>query len=609
MINLLNLNTFSKLNLNNTVNPSQAMSKNKQNPDKYSLNTDTVSFGNNKHANETQDVNKKAELFYARKKLIAYANDLLKNELQLKPDQPLKITSERKFLPFVEILVDQAYKMGSGPVIVELNEPRINYLNKLFGKQPNIDWKTMRDKDLKEKGAAFVEFNMENSPYRSANLTPQEMKTVCNLRKVNIPDAVAEKLKIDPKDVIENMLGLRKNQPLLICAEREHRPNAYRLMKYALENGSGPVEVVFTEPGSRLSKSFYKHAKEDLLTDVPEWQVNKIKKWYEMGTAKLFLEGEDPNALEGVNSDRVSKNLKARSLTFKPIREKYEDTYPWTILYAPTTMSSVAAYPTAKDPLEALAMAADDVSEILRKGKFGEHAMELERRANVVNDLDLKEIHFVSIDPVSKEPDGKTDLYVGLSPKIKFRSAYDKTIEGQQFIANVPTEEVFSCPDKTKTRGIVSSTLPLSLNGNLIEGIKMDFQDGKVISVSAETNEKIIQEHIKTDEGASMLGEVALVADSPIRKISERKGGVFNSTLLDENAVCHIAVGRGFNTNIVGYSDIKDEDERKALLEESKINDSAIHTDFMIGGPNVIVEGIKQNGEKVILIKDDKFQI
>jgi len=609
MINSLNLNAFNRLNpYNNKIN-SQTISSNNQTPCLNTLKSDTVSFGRNKPVMNTQSIDEKKQLASGKAKLHAYAGDLLKNELQLQPDQPLKITTDRKFLPLVEIMQEQAYKMDSCRVIIELKDPIIDGLNKKYGQTPDTEWKEIRDKELEENNAASVEFDKENSPYKAAGLTDSETKAVVNENKVNIPEDVAKKLELDPKDVLKGMLGLRKNQPLAIVAEREHEANVYKLAEYALKNGSGPVEVTFTEPKDTITRNYLQYAKEELLTTIPQYQLTKVENSYKACTAKLFLEGEDPNSLEGIDPERISKNSQTRGKAFKPIRDKYDNTYPWTILYAPTTMSAVSAYPKIKDPIKALAAAAEDAPEILRKGQFGEHAKELERRAKVVNDLDLKEIHFVSVNQETKKPDGKTDLYIGLSPKAKFMSAYETTTDGQKFVANVPTEEVFNSPDKTKTHGVVTSTLPLSLNGNLVEGIKMEFKDGKAVKVEAEKNEKIIQDHIKTDEGAAMLGEVALVAGSPIYKVSERKGGIFNTTLLDENAVCHIAVGDSFTSCIPGYNDIKDEKEKETLKAESKINDSAIHTDFMIGGPNVIVEGIKKNGEKVTIIKDDKFQI
>ena len=612
MLNSLRFSFLNKLNRNNNVNNSQTTRKDNEAPTLNTLKKDTVSFGNNNQNPVTEtgavDGNEK-ELLSAKTKLYTYADDLLKNKLQLKPDQPLKITADKEFLPIVEIVQEQAYKMGSGNVIIDLKDPIIDDLNEKYGQKPNTEWKQLRDKTLEEKSAASIDFNTENSPYKSASLTASEQNAVINSNKVIIPPDVAKKLELDPKDILEGMLSLKKGQPLIINAQREHEANVYKIAEHALKNGSGPVEVFFTEPKSTLTRNFLQYAKEELLTQVPEYQLAKIQKNYEMNTARLNLYGANPKALEGIDAERVSKNTQAIGKAFKSLSEKFENTYPWTILYAPTTMSALSAYPKIKDPIKALEAAAEEAPEILRKGKFAQHAKELERRANAVNALDLDEVHFVSVDPLTKKPDGKTDLYVGLSPKIKFMSAYEETTDGQKFVANVPTEEVFNSPDKTRTHGVVSSTLPLSLNGNLVDGIKMEFKDGKAVNITAEKNAEIIQKHMNTDEGASMLGEVALVAGSPIYKISEKKGGVFNNTLLDENAVCHIAVGKGFSTCIEGFKELTDDKEKEALLEESKMNKSAIHTDFMIGGPNVIVEGIKKNGDRVTLIKDDKFQI
>jgi len=609
MINSLNLSILNKRNVYNNFNNSQTNRSNNQTPCLHTLKSDTISFGRNKSVMDTQAIKEKEQLASGKAKLQAYATDLLKNELQLQPDQPLKITADKNYLPVIEILQEQAYKMGSGRVVIDIKDPIIDKLNEKYGQTPDTEWKEIRDKELEENNAASVEFNKENSPYKAAGLTDLEAKAVVNENKINIPADVAKKLALDPKDVLEGMLSLKKGQPLAIGAEREHEPNVYKLAEYALKIGSGPVEVTFTEPGNKIERNFIRYAPKKLLTTIPEYQLAKVEKGYKMNTAKLWLDGEDPNSLEGINQKRVSKYKQTRSKAFKPIRDKYDNTYPWTILYAPTTMSAVSAYPKIKDPIKALAAAAKDAPEILRKGKFGEHAHELERRAKVVNDLDLKEIHFYSASVNPKTNKRDTDLYIGLSPKAKFMSAYETTTDGQKFVANVPTEEVFNSPDKTKTHGVVTSTMPLALHGNIIEGIQMEFKDGKAVKVTADKNEKIIQDHIKTDEGAAMLGEVALVASSPIYKVSERKGGIFNTTLLDENAVCHIAVGDSFTSCIPGYNALKDEKEKEALKAESKINDSAIHTDFMIGGPDVIVEGIKKNGEKIIIIKDDKFQI
>lgn len=648
MMNSINLSTFNKLNLYNNFNNPQTIYSNNQTPTLHMLKTDTVSFGNNNPVTETQTAKEKSELFSARKKLIAHANDLLKNELKLKPNQPLKITADKKFLPFVEILQDQAYKMSSGLVVIDIKDQKLEDIYKKYNKFPNDEWKKARDKDLQQQGVASIEFKKKNSPFKLAGLTDAEINVVTNCRKVDIPKDVAKKLELDPKEVLVDMLGMKKGQPVFIKAEREHEPNVYKLTEYALKNGYGPVDVIFNEPKSRLTKGFLKHAKsEELLTNCPQYEVERYQKYLNSETARLVLYGNDPNALAGVNSDKTSKNSAAISKALTPITTKMLENNQWTILYAPTTMSSLAAYPKIKDPIKALEAAANDLPEILNKGHFKEYADELERKSKILTDSKFDEIHFLSVDPITKQPDGKTNLYVGLSPKAKFCSVYGETPDGQKYAANVPVGEVFSVPDKTKTHGCVTATMPLSLNGKLIpEGFKLEFEDGKIarekdgqlkISVGTpitkpenkeeeaklraeqEKGVKSLKSYIESNlkkeqeaglEGSDMLGEVAHVADSPIRRIIDKKGEPFNNLLIDEKAACHIAIGRGYSSCIEGYGELKDEDKKKALLEECNVNSKAlIHTDFMIGGPNVIVEGIKKDGTKVTLIENDKFQI
>ena len=213
MLNSLRFSFLNKLNRNNNVNNSQTTRKDNEAPTLNTLKKDTVSFGNNNQNPVTEtgavDGNEK-ELLSAKTKLYTYADDLVKNKLQLKPDQPLKITADKEFLPIVEIVQEQAYKMGSGNVIIDLKDPIIDDLNEKYGQKPNTEWKQLRDKTLEEKSAASIDFNTENSPYKSASLTASEQNAVINSNKVIIPPDVAKKLELDPKDILEGMLSLKK---------------------------------------------------------------------------------------------------------------------------------------------------------------------------------------------------------------------------------------------------------------------------------------------------------------------------------------------------------------------------------------------------------------
>ena len=168
-------------------------------------------------------------------------------------------------------------------------------------------------------------------------------------------------------------------------------------------------------------------------------------------------------------------------------------------------------------------------------------------------------------------------------------------------MANIPTEEIFTMPHADKVSGKVSSTKPLSVRGNLVEDFYMVFEDGKVVDFGAKKGEKVLEDLLNTDEGARRLGEVALVPDnSPI----SNTGILFNNTLFDENASCHLALGRAYAENIEGGTDMSDEDKKK-----NGMNDSIIHVDFMVGSKDVEVIGVKEDGTEVTLIKDGEWII
>jgi aminopeptidase len=194
-----------------------------------------------------------------------------------------------------------------------------------------------------------------------------------------------------------------------------------------------------------------------------------------------------------------------------------------------------------------------------------------------------------------------TDLTVGLSDKHRWLTAAEETLDGVPHLVNVPTEEVYTTPDRRRTEGTVRSTFPLALGGTIVRGLEVRFSAGKVAEVRAETGEDAVREEMATDEGATFLGEVALVdGDSRVRKT----GVVFLDTLFDENAACHIAWGQGIPVALDGGEEMTPEQ-----LDAEGYNDSIVHTDFMIGGPEVSVAGIEPGGTEVPIIQDDQWAL
>ena len=578
----------------NKVTPQQVKG-NENAVNNKGLHTDKVELSATKETNQTPET-----------KMLSAVNKILDEDIKLEKAQSVVVKADKTHVPFLKVFAEEAYKRGAKDVHVEIAQPEIDALQKQYCKEPDFAYKQKRAEYYEKQGANTITFDANNDPYKLSKLSAKETEEVKKTVKAEIPEHIEKKLSdaFNEKEVFHTLLNVQKGQPISISAERQHEKNVLKFVEYAYKNGSGPIEVNFTEPGDPVGKAKLKYASEDALKDVPSYVADTWQERVDRKTARLFLEGKDPEGMSDVDPKRIVMQSKAINEVVKPIRKSGPESQ-WNIIYAPTTMSVKKTYADVSDPMKALEMAAEDAKNINRVGGLKAHAQKLMSVADKMNDYHFKEIHFYSIDPETKQPDGKTDLHVGMHDKSRFRAAAKNTDDGIEYMANTPTEEVFSSPDKTKTNGWVSTTLPLCLNGNLVEGIRMRFENGKAVEVYADKNQELWREHIKSAEGGDMLGEVALVANSPIF----HTGRVFNNTLLDENAACHIAVGAGFDDCLDGAEDIKDYKERQKYMNENNINDSNIHTDFMIGGPNVVVEGVKEDGTKVTLIKDNQFQI
>ncbi len=592
-----------KMNPVGVINSAKAMMKNavpsfkgKENAvNNKGLTADTVQLSTNKDTKATPET-----------KMLNAVNKILNDDLKLEKGQSVVVKADKTHIPFLKVFAEEAYKKGAKDVHVEIAKPELDALQKQYCKEPDFAYKQKRAEYYEKQGAKTITFDANNDPYKLSKLTNKETEEVKKTVQVDIPEHIEKKLSdaFNEKEIFHTLLNVQKGQPIAISAEREHEKNVLKFVEYAYKNGSGPIDVSFTEPGDPVGKAKLKYASDEALTDVPSYIADIWQERVDRKTARLLLEGKDPEGMSDVDPKRIVMQSKAINEVVKPIRKSGPESQ-WNIIYAPTTMSVKKTYADIPDTMKALEKAAEDAKNINRVGGLDTHATKLMSVADKMNDYQFKEIHFYSIDPETKQPDGKTDLHIGMHEKSRFRAAAKDTDDGVRYMANTPTEEVFSSPDKTKTNGWVSTTLPLCLNGNLVEGIRMRFENGRAVEVYADKNQELWREHIKSAQDGDMLGEVALVANSPIF----HTGRVFNNTLLDENAACHIAIGAGFDDCVDGAENIKDYKERQEYLKQNNINDSNIHTDFMIGGPNVIVEGIKADGTKVTLIKDNQFQI
>jgi aminopeptidase len=534
-------------------------------------------------------------------KIVNYVKTILTDEIKLKENQPLIIQADKKYRRFVELMEQEAYKMGSDRVIIEYKEPELEKLHETYYPNHQPVWKKLKEEELQKAGATKYNFD-EAEPFKASKLTQREIKSVQKANKADIPQSIAEKLELNPADLIDTCLNLRKGQPVAIFAEREHEPNVLKKAKYAYKKGSGPVEIIYNEPGADIN--LLKYGSDNALNSLTTFNIKKAKlqEIFDTNAARVILYSPNPNALEGIDADRIQKAKPPEKETTELAGLMNDITLfnPRIIYHAPTIAGVKKAYSEFSDPLKALDKAADEAKEITRPGTFKAHLEKLAAVAKKLNELNIDKLHLTS-------SDGTTDLWVGLSQKSKFICTEKLTPSGQLFAANCPSEEVFTTPDKTRTSGKVAATRPFVVNGNIIEGAQFEFKNGKLIpeKTKAKKGEEFLRKHIENNTNADMLGEISLVADSPIFK----KNRIFFNTLVDENSACHMALGDGYPVCIDGALSIKDPTERKKLLADNNCNFSSTHDDIMIGSPDVKVEALTKDGGTITLLENNKFQI
>ena len=543
--------------------------------------------------------------YSSAEKLTNYAVKILE-ENGLKENQKVHITGNSKYLPLMNALSAEAYKKGSGLVSYRVIEPEMEALKKKYNIFETFDFEKKEINDLKESKALFINLDDDVNHYQKAKLSKSEIKTELDKVRTVVPKSVQKLFLISPKEILKDALDMHEGQPLAIRCEREHLPMVEKLVDWAYSKNDTRLVNVAIADYNRVN--MLKYAKESVLEEVPNVSKDMEQEFYDKDVAYLVLDGADPKRLDGIPSHRIVKNNKARNTALAEIYDKTTSNVPWLVYYAPTTKSCASVYTEYKNPIDALKHAYKDANKINRIGHLSEHVEQLNYRAKKMNELidnGYRTLHYVSVDAKTKLPDGKTDFQITMSPKSVFNAARMKMDKyGHEPLVNIPTEEVFTAPQADTAQGVISATMPLTLNGKIVDGIRFRFDKGKIVEVKADTNEEMLKSHIKSFENADRLGEVAIVAGSPIAKT----GRLFNSTLLDENAACHLAIGNAYPDTVKGAVEIEDYNKMKQYLKDLNINSSATHNDFMVGGVGVNISAINdETGDIIEVIKNDKF--
>ena len=386
---------------------------------------------------------------------------------------------------------------------------------------------------------------------------------------------------------------VQKGQEVMIFAELDQPEFVKMVVDECYKAGAKRVDVEWSyQP---LTKLHVRHRSLKTLGTVLDWEVEKLKRRVEVLPVMIYLLSEDPDGLNGINQKKYSKSSQERYKVIKPFRDKMENKYQWCIAAVPGVAWAKKVFPDCRKN-EAVEKLCEAILLTSRCGddpveQWNQHNADLKSRCDYLNSLNIESLHYSS--------SNGTDFTVGLIEGSQFLGGGEYTLSGNYYNPNIPSEEVFISPKRGEAEGVVYSTMPLSYRGELIENFYIKFENGKAVEAKAEKNEELLNELISMDEGSAYLGECALVPyDSPIRN----SGILFYNTLFDENAACHLALGEGFSSNIVGNEEMTLEECR-----EKGINKSIVHEDFMIGSADLDITAKTRDGKTVQIFKDGNW--
>lgn len=399
-----------------------------------------------------------------------------------------------------------------------------------------------------------------------------------------------ENLEKYAKLLVANGINVQPGHTLALSIDVEQRELAHLIVKEAYALGAHEVIVQWTD--DVINREKFLHAPMERLDNVPEYKIAEMNYLLENKASRLGVRSSDPGALNGVDADKLSASAKAMGLAMKPMRiATQSNKVSWTVAAAAGLEWAKKVFPNAASDEEAVDFLWDQIFKTCRVYEadpvkaWEEHAAILKSKANMLNKEQFSALHYTA---------PGTDLTLGLPKNHVWESAGAVNAQGEEFLPNMPTEEVFTAPDFRRADGYVTSTKPLSYNGNIIEGIKVTFKDGQIVDITAEKGDQVMKDLVFENAGAR-----ALVPDpSPI----SQSGITFFNTLFDENASNHLAIGAAYATSVVDGAEMSEEE-----LEAAGLNRSDVHVDFMIGSNQMDIDGIREDGTRVPLFRNGNW--
>ena len=393
--------------------------------------------------------------------------------------------------------------------------------------------------------------------------------------------------------IVRTGANVRPGQVVQLTISVEEYSFAELVIEECYKAGARKVNVEWIF--DRQSRLNYLYAEEKTLGTVLPWEEEKLKQMVADLPVRIFVVSEDPDAMKGVDPEKLSSVTRQRSSVIKPYRNAIEGKHQWVIAAYPSVKWAKKCFPEAEDD-EAVDRLWDAILRTVRVredndpvAEWKKHTVFIEQKAAWLNGQGFTSLRYRSANG--------TDFTVELIPGAKWEGAGAVNSEnGAFYIPNMPTEEIFTSPLAGKCEGTLVAVKPLSWNSQLIENFSITFRDGKAVSCRAEKGQELLERMIRMDAGACMLGEVALVPkESPVNQC----GFLFYETLFDENACCHCALGMGFKEVLPGGDDMTMEE-----AEKQGINDSIIHVDFMVGAEDLRIDGVKADGTTVPVFRN-----
>lgn len=389
-------------------------------------------------------------------------------------------------------------------------------------------------------------------------------------------------------------VNLQKNQTLVINSPIECKDFVRLISEIAFKEGAKDVHVEWND--EELTRIKYLNAPSETFNEFPKWKADGLEEFAKNNSAFLSISAANPELLKGIPQDRIANANKARSLALKKYTKHIMNSdVSWCVVSIPTSNWAKKVFPNLNegDALEKLWETIFSVVRVDKENPVSEwenHINKLKHGLDFLNNNKFESLHYKS---------KGTDLTIKLPLGHIWAGGSELNSKGIEFVANMPTEEVFTLPLKNGVDGYVTSTKPLNYGGNLINNFKLTFENGRIVDYSASEGYETLKQLIEIDDGSHYLGEVALVPNnSPI----SNSGIIFYNTLFDENASCHLAFGSAYPTCIENGTTMTE-----AELIKKGVNQSLTHQDFMIGSGDLNITGITKSGEKIAVFKNGNW--